>query len=85
MKKYIYSILVLIVLMNAWAQSKNKLTSYEGRHFLVSFMQNEVDLSIYGNRLELYVSSTQNASITVKGISGIFICKKFNSQLDGNS
>ncbi len=71
MKKYIISILVLIALMNAWAQSKNKLSSYEGRHFIVAFMQNEIDLIPSGNRLELYITSNEKATVTIKGFSGI--------------
>lgn len=68
--------------MNAWAQSKNKLTSYEGRHFIVAFMQNEITLQPSGNWLEVYFSATQRTSVTIRGINNQIL---YNSVIPADS
>lgn len=75
MKNIIYTICLLFII--AYIASSNLLaqttvlpnyrsSNYEGTHFLVAFMQNEISTPSTGNDLILFITSAKNAIVNVK-------------------
>ena len=68
--KNIYSAIIIILitassfLFSQTTELPNYRTSnYEGKHFLVAFMQNEITTPDTGNDLILFITATQNAKV----------------------
>lgn len=60
--KYIF-VLLLLSLMIAKAENRS---SYEGTHFLIGFMQNEIEITGSGLVLQLFITSSFNTEIKVR-------------------
>jgi hypothetical protein len=62
---FIYIFLLFSVLLNS--QPKNPTNSaYEGTHFMIGFMQNDIKLGIYGVDLEVFITSKDSTIVRVK-------------------
>ncbi|MBM2815505.1 MAG: Ig-like protein [Ignavibacteria bacterium] len=63
--KYLIKIIFLFCFINAALsqQPNQKLSSYEGNHFFVAFMQNEVQVSSRYQGLKIYLTSSYDANI----------------------
>ncbi|MEI6090175.1 MAG: choice-of-anchor D domain-containing protein [bacterium] len=70
MKKYrfiIYISLLLLALIPLKAQEPvNRLSSYEGLHFMIGFMQNEYEYLQLGIDLKIFIASQETANIVIK-------------------
>ncbi len=65
MKRILLYIVIFIFLTEFKSYAGDSVSSYEGTHFYIGFMQNEIEILTGGITLQIFITSSSNAHVSV--------------------